>query len=402
VLRREFVDGGSEQARRYSMRILMLIKTTGLVYDDRLRKEVTSLQRQGHHPEIAVLEGNNEPGFRRVYNQVPARSLRLHSRRWLPQARGLPLKTAELYLQFLMAVARARPDVVWVHNLELSGLVLLLAPLKRIGLFRYLVWDQHELPSDSLLRSTYFMRSFARVMNACDRIIMANEERRQLILDSLDGLLTAPIDVLENLADTTFSKLEKKTLPSEVSSWLGDEPYFLAQGGASPNRYLRELVDAVFVLGLRLIIVGPYQQHDIDYLQRMHGNDLCRRILFTGFVPQLEIVPFIDHALASIVLYDSHSENSRLCAPNRMYQALARSTPVIVGANPTMANVVDHYRCGVVLDTDGCDPLDIQAALKIAFIRQQDFRENAQCAREELLWERQEPILCDLLSHPVD
>lgn len=164
---------------------------------------------------------------------------------------------------------------------------------------------------------------------------------------------------------------------------------------------MRELVQAILELeGVRLIVIGPYQQHDITYLRQQHGDQLSQRILFTGYVPQLQIVPYIDNALASVVLYDTGSENSRLCAPNRLYQALARGVPVVVGINPTMADLVNRYRCGVVLQTDGRDPTDIRVGLMTALDEQHILRHNTYAVRDRLLWERQEPLLPELLCQP--
>ena len=58
-----------------------------------------------------------------------------------------------MYVRFLAAIMREKRDVVWCHNLELGGLVPVLAILRACGRIRQIIWDQHELPADSLLRN---------------------------------------------------------------------------------------------------------------------------------------------------------------------------------------------------------------------------------------------------------
>ena len=72
--------------------VLMLINTTGLQYDDRLRKESGSLQASGAAVEIVGLEYANRTGRSVVYDGIPARTIALRSRRWFPQSRGLVVK----------------------------------------------------------------------------------------------------------------------------------------------------------------------------------------------------------------------------------------------------------------------------------------------------------------------
>src|SRR4029077_8285796 len=101
-------------------------------------------------------------------------------------------------------------------------------------------------------------------------------------------------------------------------------------------------------------------------LQALRRDDpaLDDQVRFTGAVPQLELTRFIDHAYASVVLYEAHSANTVLCAPNRLYQAVMRRVPVIDGTNPPMAHIVKTRGCGVILKGDGGDVDDLCEAMR--------------------------------------
>lgn len=369
--------------------VLMLINTTGLQYDDRLRKEAGSLQAVGARVAILALESANLAGRSVVYEGVPAKTVRLHSRRWFPQGRGVVVKTAEMYLRFFANVVTARPDVVWCHDLEMGGIVPLLAVLRALGIIRRIVWDQHELPSDGLCESRWYRRLFGSLVNRCDSLVMANQERRALALEWLSGVRRTPIDVLNNYPDTRFRELPRQQLPAAVAEWLRGAPYVLAQGGANPDRHLDNLVASVVrIRRFKLVVVGPYISQLLADLQRTHGSLLADQILFTGPVPQMDLAQFIDHAYASIILYRADSANTRLCAPNRLYQALVRGVPVIVGANQPMADLVNAFRCGVVLQSDGADIKDLCDGLRRIEAGHETFAKAAAITRD-LTWESQ-------------
>jgi len=385
--------------------VLMVINTTGLAYDDRLRKEVGSLQALGIDVAILGVEYANRSARVSVYKDVPARTLRLRSRGWFPQGRGLAVKTAEMYLRILAHVIRSRPDTVWCHELCMSGLIPVLSALRACGWIRRVIWDHHELPSDRSLGSPLYRRLFAWLVGQCDALIMANHERRQLVLDWIGERACPPIEVLENYPDATFGDCAVEPLPDSVVRWLDGSPYLLAQGGANPDRYLDRLVAAVLrEPAFKLVVVGPYLPDVPVELERTHGPSVRQRVLLTGAVPQLALAPFIDHAHASVVLYRSDSANTKLCAPNRLYQALVRNVPAVVGANPPMAELVRRLECGVVLKTDGEDANDIRDGLRQLVAAHHTLKTNCRHSRR-FMWESQDAVVArvadatPLISH---
>ncbi|MEM4724180.1 MAG: glycosyltransferase, partial [Candidatus Hadarchaeum sp.] len=338
------------------MNLLMLINTAGLDYDDRLRKEVLSLQELGIQVQVVALEYKNLAGEQIIYGHTSALTIHLCSRSWFPRSRGLLVKTIEMYWRFFVQILKRKPQMLWVHNLEVFGLMPVLIAMRKAGIVKRLIWDQHELPSDSLLANRAYMSLYCMLVNGCDVVVMANKERRDLILRKVK--ITSPVYVLYNYPDRVFHRLPKKALPQMVLDWLQNMPYVLAQGGANPDRHLRELVNAIMQQSdVKLIVVGPYHESQLDEFNREYGEEWRSKILFTGFVPQLDITPYIDHAIASVVFYAMKSENSRLCAPNRLYQALSRGVPVIVGPNPPMRQLVEKTKCGIVVEHD--DPRSI-------------------------------------------
>jgi glycosyltransferase involved in cell wall biosynthesis len=371
------------------MKLLTLIKTTGLEYDDRLRKEMLSLQQLGLNIHIVALEYQNVSTHQIVYGGIPATTVALRSRRWFARTKGLPVKAFEMYWRFLVQVMRERPDIIWLHNLELKGLVPFLALLRKLGYVKQIIWDQHELPSDAALNSSGHMVLLGLLMNWCDVIVMANGERKELIEKIVANKLQTPIKILHNYPDQLFRQLPRTTLPQQVLDWLQNTPYLLAQGGATPDRHLPELVEAIMQQSaMKLIVIGPYKQQQLESLGQEYGEVWREKVFFTGFVPQLEITPYIDQAVASIVFYTTNTSNSRLCAPNRLYQAISRGIPVIVGPNPPMKSIIEKFGCGIIVEHNS--PQSILKGIEAIKVYQNVYQNKTNACTNRFVWERQQ------------
>jgi len=234
---------------------------------------------------------------------------------------------------------------------------------------------------------------------SCDKVIVANEERKKYLLSKLKIRRKEMIVVLENWPDRQFLDLPKHDLPYSIIEWLDGSPYFLAQGGANPDRYIKVLINLIISNRMqKLIVIGPFENDLIQEMKNIHHSSFDKYIHFTGILPQMQLTPFIDHALASIVLYSTERTNSYLCASNRMYQSVLRGTPVIVGCNPPMANFVRCYNVGVVLEKDGRDLDDLRKGIKVFTENNIDW--SAKSTKiVDTIWERQYESICAVIGH---
>jgi len=374
--------------------VLEIIRTMGVQYDDRLRKECVTLAEVGKTLAVSVLEDANQYAEGDVCPGVPFDAFPLTTRKLLPHKHGLALKLLEMYSRFLVAILRHRPRTVWLHNMEMAGFVPTVWILKKVGLIHRLVWDQHELPPGAFFTRPLLRAVFRRLLLMSDVVISANSERRDLLTEKMGGDLTPRFGVIDNFVDATFAALPVTPLPEALAAWLDGAPYILAQGGANPDRYIWNLVEASLgIPAAKLVVVGPYLQSEFEELREHFGPVFTERVHFTGSVPQMELVRYIDHALASIVMYDHATDNCRLCAPNRLYQAINRGVPVVVGCNPPMASIVNRYRCGVVLKTDGADKEDLGDGLARVVSDNGVFRSRMGEAGGGVSWETQRDTL---------
>ncbi len=373
-------------------RALMLLKTSGLAYDDRVRKECKSLMALGIEPVVAVLEASNRRSTGRTSYGVRYHAVRLASRGLFRSAAGLAFKTAELWFRFFPLILLEKPDILWIHDIEMTGLVPLAWLFRKAGRLKRIVWDQHELPRDSLLESPRWRATFCKWIPRCDAVVSANSERIDLLTSKLGETCTHHAHVLRNYPDEGFCDLPPGRLPDDVADWLNGAPYLVSQGGADPGRKLHECIEALRELdgSVKLIMLGRFTDEDKSRLRERWGPWVDGLVHFTGMVPQMKTVDYVDGALASVVCYDRSTLNCWLCAPNRLYQAVARGVPVLVGCNPPLKEFIRQTGAGIVMNSDGSDVADFVESIRTLLSDRQAFVNKAHAARRQYLWEMQQ------------
>lgn len=339
-----------------------------------------------------------------MWNGATATSLSLATRRLFPRASGLVFKLVEFNSRAMWLLAGMRGGVLWAHNRETIPLVVAGLVLRKYGRLDRVVWDQHELPRTNVLENPLLRYIWGRLMRACDAVIVANAERRDFLVQNLPAAREAEVAILENRADREFAEIPARDLPQVVSDWARGRPYLLLQGGAHPRRHFTTVVEAV-IEGLEsdigIVVVGAHPEALDARMRERWADRFDDHVYFTGWIPQMEIPTYLDHAIASVVLYEPESPNSLYCAPNRLFQAVARGTPVIVGSNPPMATLVARQGVGVVLDGTGDSPDDIARHIEHILAEPGPYRAAARQARGDMLWERQEAVIVSAWGGPV-
>lgn len=368
--------------------ILMLIKTSELEFDDRLRKECLSLRRQGHSVAIVCSLASNRSEQGEVYGEVPFTSVHLRTRQRWPGNRFAVLHMLEFGWRVWRSGVLGR-TVVWMHD----PIALLLLPWLRLSRSRRLVWDHHELPPQRLLGSRVLSRLFGIFCNQADILIQANHPRLELFRQRTG--YSGVGEVLNNFADDDFAgQPHQQLLPAE-QDWLQGRRFVLLQSGGYPWRNFVPVIEAVmsehWPAELRVILVGGAHQPTLRELEQRFPN-LHQRVLQVGMVPQMQLARFVDNAVASLIFYREELLNQQLCEANRLYQAVSRGCPVVVGRNPPMRRIVEQTGAGLVLEDDGRCSAGICRAVT-AIEADQGIASQARAAAGLFRWQAQDELI---------
>ena len=376
-------------------RIALVIKTDGLEYDDRVRKEILSIQELFPHIKFKILamlpenkhyEGVTEYGvpFSTVY--VPARDK-------YPSAKKTLLKA----WQFQKAIEKelVKFDAVWCANDD-ALVTVALTSNKRV------LWDLHEIPA--ALTGSWLKRKLLRYLfTRCKVVVHANPQRKQY-LESI-GVISQPenhyslrnypnFDDGDKVFDETYSRFIE---------WKKDRKCIYLQGLDQDRRSAYESIQAVMKgTDLCAIVVGNFHGPSKDRLLSEYGENLKERICFIGRIPQMKIPQYVGQCFMSMIFYKNVSPNNWYCEANRFYQSIILGLPVVTGNNPSMKELVDEYGFGVSIDDDGRDVKKIIGGIKLLLDNYNSYKDNIKENKKNLIWENQKNEICSIVNKLMD
>ena len=372
-------------------KIALVIKTDGLEYDDRVRKEILSIQKL--YPSIsfkifAMLPENREMDGITSYG-IPYKTVYIPARDKYSSAQKTMLKA----YQFYKAIKRELKefDAIWAANVDTS-FVPLLMPHERI------LWDLHELPE------IYLKNPITRIMlicifNRCRVVVHANPQRMQY-LNSI-GVIN---DISKHFSLRNYPNFEEVNAGFDEMfkvfvEWKGNRKCVYLQGLNMPRRAPLESISAVMDMPeLCAVVVGGFDNKIKKCLEELYGNDLQKRVLFVGKIPQLKIPQFVGQCFMSLIFYKNVNKNNYFCEANRFYQSVIMGLPVVVGNNPSMKDLVDEYGLGVSINDDGCSINAIKDGMLQVIKEYDTYYKNIIENRNKLLWDNQETRIIEIVE----
>ena len=380
--------------------ILMIIKTNNINNDYRLQKECISLKKSNQKIKILALEEDNINRKGLSDYNIPYRCISIKTRKVFPRAKFLFIKSIEMYSKFIFYILIYKPRIVWLHEMYMFGLVSFVHFFKKIGYIKILIWDQHELPGDRFLKNKFLKKKLIKKMNLPIKLISANKERAEY-LEKILNIKKEKFTIIENYVDKEFLNYKSTGLPSKLNEWLNNTPYIVSLSATlNPKRYFKELIEAIMrVENIKLIVIGSFNEKQINEIANNYDyNKFLKKCYFTGYVNQFELKKYLHNAIASAMFYSHDIMNNKLCAPNRIYQAISCGTPVLVGSNPPMSRLVKKHNCGVIINGDGNNPDEIQKGIELALKNYTILKSNTNKAKSFYLWENQEKTINDLIT----
>ena len=366
------------------IKVALVIKTDGLEYDDRVRKEILTVQKlfpQIRFKVFIMLPDNKEGKGVSGYG-VPYESIYIPARDKYPSAQKTFIKAYQFYKAVKGRLKEF--DVIWVANVEASFFPMLLKK-KRI------LWDLHEIPAP-FLRNRLTKYVLKHTFSRCKLVIHANPQRIEY-LNSIDAI----DDMSKHVAIRNYPSFEDVDKEYDEAyhafiNWKGNRKCVYLQGLTFDGRASYESVSAVLRHPeLVAVVIGKYDEEAKSRLIEEYGeSSISDRIYFVGKIAQLKIPQYMSVCAFSMVFYKNIRPNNYYCEANRFYQAVMVGLPVVVGSNPPMREVVEQYGFGVSVEDDGRDVDAICEGIDRMLEGYDTFKENAIKNRHHLSWDTQE------------
>ena len=175
-----------------------------------------------------------------------------------------------------------------------------------------------------------------------------------------------------------------------------DKKIIIVQGaGINIDRGNEELIEAMPQIheSIVLIIVGSGDVIDI-LKNRVKKLQIEHRILFFGKRPYSELMAFTYHANWGISLDKDTNMNYRFSLPNKIFDFIHASTPIICTELVEVAKIVKGHEVGVFVKT--VTPEDIAETINRCVLDvelEEKLKKNCELAAQVLCWEHEEKVL---------
>lgn len=359
------------------LKIAIVCRTIGLEYDDRIRKECITLAKNAEIKIFAVFSNNKEEEGITSYG-VPYKSFHLSTRDKLKASKFLLIKAFEFYIKVRSHLKEY--DRTWAHE-EYTFLFPFFAKKNK------LIWDLHEIPS--MFNRPILRNVFHIIEKKSLKIIHGNAYRIKYMESK--GLIKMPEKhaFIRNYPDHNF--LSSEEMPpnyTDFIEWVGKDEYVYLQGLTVSGRYPYNSIASVLeATEYKIVVVGSFEDKDALYeLNQKYGDNLKKRVFFTGMVNQLAIPPYVMDSIFTIVLYNNSDPNNRYCEPNRLYQAINFAIPVITGSNESMAEIININSIGIALSSDGRDLQELIMAIKKLQENYSYYKSNSEKHKSHYIW----------------
>ena len=365
-------------------KIALVLYTRGIDYDDRVRKEILTIQKLFPNVlfKIFAVEAKNREETGVTSYDVTYRVPFLKTREKYPSGTHTLAKAWDFYKTIRKDLKKF--DAIWCADPETFIFVLM-----TFG--KPILWDLHELPIP-LMGNSAKKAFFHMLEKKCNVMIHANKERLDYLhqmgfvkqMDKQYYLRNYPqFNEIDSEYDDAFYAFKK---------WKGDSKCVYLQGLQDAKRADIESIESVIAFPeLKGVVVGRILPEQMKRFKERIGEQVLKeRMFFTGQIKQLKTPQYIKECFLSLVFYKKTSPNNWYCEPNRLFQSINNGVPVVVGNNPPMKELVENYGVGISADTDGNDKEKMVIAIKQAMDNIDRLKTNLASSKNNWLWDSQE------------
>lgn len=366
---------------------------------ERIEKTAKTLTAAGH--EIFLL-CNDYGKFPLREEQVgPVHVIRLGpaiaSRKW-NRALKFPAFINPIWIAGLISVVRRhRIEALQIIDVPLSAAVLAVGRLFGLPVV-YDMWENYPEAlrgwakgnwRRTLLKNPDVARATEKWVTArVDHIFTVVDEARDRLI--ADGISSDKVSVVTNGVDM---ELFLRQEPDAAVSQLDPAAYKLLYAGAiTIERGLDDIIRALPLLAGRVprtILYIAGNGSDEDRLRKLVVElKLEQQVCFMGWVPFRQIHAYISQSDLCLVPH-VYNDFINTTIPNKLFQYMAMSKPVLVSNAKPLARIVRQGQCGFVFESGNpADAADRIAEAYQARADQSIGRRGQRCAEDNYTWER--------------
>jgi len=299
--------------------------------EPRVAKEAATLARAGY--EVHAVLWDRECAFPAEETRDGVRVHRYHLRAPEGQPDLIALLPRWWWYAF-RRIASLRPQVV--HAVDFDTILPASASARLAG--AKLVYDIFD----------FYAEMVTADLSPRFREVLAKWERR--MIDEADLVILPDLRRKVQFGRARPKRLvEIMNVPEDRAVPTGAEDpghFVIFYGGMIANdRGLVDLVVACESTGARFIVAG----HGPDEAALLNTIETSPASTYLGTIPYQEVLERTASCHAVAALYDPSVPNNRFAAPNKLFEAMMFSKPVLVSEGTAAADIVREVGCGLVV-----------------------------------------------------
>ena len=347
-----------------------------LVGDQRMHRISSTLQEAGYQVLLVGRQYTNSP-------PLPKRTYQTHRMRlWFRRGKWFYL---EYNLRLFCLLLQKQVDLITANDLD----TLLASFLAAKWRGKKLLYDSHEYFTEvpELIHRPRTRRIWLRLEHWIFPKLTQVYTVNASLAHMYQSLYGVPVQVIRNVP---FPRQFPLVQAEERASIL------LYQGALNVGRGIELMIQAMTHLPeYQLWIVG---RGDIEKsLQaQTHKLGLGKKVLFKGFVPFEQLASLTSQAKLGFSLEEDLGANYRYASPNKVYDYIQATVPVLVSDLPEMRGVVEQYQVGEILAATERTPEGLAQKIRNMLEspdRYNTYVQHCQKAAQELNWEQEKKQL---------
>jgi glycosyltransferase involved in cell wall biosynthesis len=329
-------------------RIYMLLSNPA-TFDQRPLKEAHALSKSGFNVTILAWDRELETKSDSQFDDgLVVKRMRVGA------GHGTPFLTVPKLLLFyawcLAHLAFTRVDAVHCHDVDTLPAGYAARAIKLN--WPRLVYDMHDLP-EAFLRFFPLTRltqslALSTARRAASAVLVVNERFVDYLVKL--GFSGQKLEVIMNSPPSSAGRKTKQR---------GERLHVLYYGGLSEERGVKLLLDAVN--GLDGVILSLAGRGELEGMVRERAAT-DPSVKFLGWLKMNELEPAIREADLIPSLYEPRSRNAIMATPGKLLTAMSLSVPTLVPAGSYQAEIVQKFRCGLVVDWKS--PSEVRDAIR--------------------------------------
>lgn len=357
--------------------------TNDLIYDQRMQRICTSLQKNNFEVELV---GRILPDSKEIIQQTfQQKRLKCFFNKGF-------LFYAEFNIRLLFFLLFTKFDIVCGCDLDTLPAALLAAKIKR----KKVVYDAHEyFPESPELIGKPFKQS---VWKFLEKMFVSETDAIYTVTDSIAQIFNKKYKVdCKLIRNVPLRNNSTSDMLQPVPNPIQDSTFLLYQGAVNLGRGLNEMLLAMLKIeNIKFYIAGDGDEmENIRY--KIKELKLGNKVKLLGKKTPEELKQITQQAYIGINLLENRGLSYYYSLGNKTFDYIHAAVPQVVIGFPEYIELNNKYNIGVVVED--LSVLNVYAAIQKLLEDKdlyQQLQQNCLKAREELCWENEEQKLINI------